>query len=77
MPTTLIGGPYREFFYSHEPNESPYVHVDGDNAACNVWLIPVAFAASLGFKANELREVERLVSSNRAILLKALKEFDG
>jgi hypothetical protein len=40
-------------------------------------LSPVALASSLSSKANELREVERLVSSNRAILLKALKEFDG
>jgi hypothetical protein len=28
-------------------------------------------------KANELREVERLVSSNRAILLEAWEEFHG
>jgi hypothetical protein len=71
MPTTLIGGPYREYFYSHEPNEPPHVDVDRDKAACKMWLSPVAFASSLGFKANELREVERLVSSNRAMLLKA------
>jgi hypothetical protein len=58
-------------FYSQEPNEPPHVHVDRDKASCKVWLGPVALASSLGFKANELREVERLVSSNRAILLKA------
>jgi hypothetical protein len=34
-------------------------------------------ASSLGFKASELREVDRLVSSNRAILLKAWEEFHG
>jgi hypothetical protein len=31
----------------------------------------------MGFKANELRDVERLVSSNRAILLEAWEEFHG
>jgi hypothetical protein len=31
----------------------------------------------LGFKAGELRDVERLVSSNRAMLVKAWEEFHG
>jgi hypothetical protein len=42
-----------------------------------MWLNPVALASSLGFKAGELRDVERLVSSNRAMLLKAWEEFHG
>jgi hypothetical protein len=33
--------------------------------------------SSLGFKARELREIERLVSRNGAILLKAWEEFHG
>ena len=69
--------PYRVYFYSHEPNEPPHVHVDRDKASCKVWLGPVDMASSLGFKANELRELERLVSSNRTILLKASEEFHG
>jgi len=28
MPTILRSGPYRVYFYSHEPNEPPHVHVD-------------------------------------------------
>ncbi|MEX1330522.1 MAG: DUF4160 domain-containing protein [Desulfobacterales bacterium] len=31
MPTVLRTGPYRLYFYSHEPNESPHVHIDRDN----------------------------------------------
>lgn len=31
MPTVLRSGPYRLYFYSHEPNESPHVHVDRDD----------------------------------------------
>ncbi|MGB5135493.1 MAG: DUF4160 domain-containing protein [Prochlorococcaceae cyanobacterium] len=77
MPTILRSGPYRVYFYSHEPNEPPHVHVDRDKSSCKVWLSPVALASSLGFSASELREVERLVSSNRAILLKACEEFHG
>ena len=77
MPTILRSGPYRVYFYSHEPNEPPHVHVDRDKASCKVWLSPVALVSSLGFTASELREVERLVSSKRAILLKAWEEFHG
>ncbi len=51
--------------------------VDRDLDSCKVWLTPVALASSLGFKARELREIERLVSMNRAILLKAWEEFHG
>ncbi|MCX5958258.1 MAG: DUF4160 domain-containing protein [Cyanobacteria bacterium] len=77
MPTILRSGPYRVYFYSHEPNEPPHVHVDRDKASCKVWLVHVALSSSLGFSARELREIERLVSLNRAILLKAWEEFHG
>jgi hypothetical protein len=42
-----------------------------------MWLNPVALASSLGFKAAELRDIERLVSANRAMLLKAWEDFNG
>ena len=77
MPTLLRSGPYRVYFYSHEPNEPPHVHVDRDKASCIVWLNRVAIASSPGFKAGELRDVERLVAANRAMLLKAGEEFHG
>ncbi len=31
MPTILRTGPYRLYFYSHEPNEPPHIHVDRDD----------------------------------------------
>jgi hypothetical protein len=77
MPAILRSGPYRVYFYSHEPNEPPHVHVDRDKASCKAWLVPVALSSSLGFSARELREIERLVSLNRAILLEAWEEFHG
>ena len=76
MSTILRSGPYRIYFYSHEPNE-PHVHVDRDKASCKIWFAPVALASSLGFSTRELREIERLVSLKRAILLKAWEAFHG
>jgi hypothetical protein len=77
MPTVLRSGPYRFYFYSHEPNEPPHIHVDRDQDSCKVWITPVPLSSSLGFKARELREIERLVSLNRGILLKAWEDFHG
>jgi hypothetical protein len=71
VPTILRSGPYRVYFHSHEPNEPPHVHVDRDRASYKMWLNPVALASSLGFEAAELRDIERLVSTNRAMLVKA------
>jgi hypothetical protein len=42
-------GPYRIYFYSHEPDEPPHVHVDSDDQSAKFWLDPVALARNLGF----------------------------
>ena len=77
MPTVLRSGPYRFYFYSHEPNEPPHIHVDRDESSCKIWLSPVAMSSNLGFSARELREIERLVQLNCDTLLKAWREFHG
>jgi hypothetical protein len=77
MPTVLRHGPYRFYFYSHEANEPPHVHVDRDRATCKFWLKEVALASSLGFSAAEQRTIERLVSDHRLMLLKAWEDFHG
>lgn len=77
MPTVLREGPYRFYFYSHEPNESPHVHVDRDDASAKFWLEPVALAWNLGFRAQELRDIERLIRGRRAFLLEAWYGYHG
>lgn len=74
MPTVLRSGPYRIYFYSHDLNEPPHVHVDRDEASAKFWLFPVALARNLGFSPSELRKVERLVSENGQTLLEAWHE---
>jgi hypothetical protein len=61
-------GPYRMYFYSHEPNEPPHIHVDRDNQSAKFWLDPVALALNLGFRPSELRRIHRLVVENRNLL---------
>ena len=69
MPTALVSGPYRFYFYSHEPNEPPHIHVDRDRASAKFWLTPVSLARNLGFGARELRIIEELVEDNCILFL--------
>jgi hypothetical protein len=77
MPTVLRSGPYRLYFYSHEPDEPPHVHIDRDDQSCKFWIEPVALARNLGFSAKELRDLERLVIDNQQRLLEAWHEYFG
>lgn len=75
MPTVLRSGPYRLYFYSHEPTEPPHVHIDRDDQSCKFWLQPVALARNLGFSARELRDLERLVIDHQQELSEAWHEY--
>jgi len=70
----IDGGPYRMYFYSHEPNEPPHIHVDRDDQSAKFWLHPVALAGNLGFNPAELRRIQRLVAENRQVLLEEWHE---
>jgi hypothetical protein len=77
MPTVLRYEAYRIYFYSHEPNEPPHVHIDRDNLSVKFWLNPVSLARNRGFIARELRQIERIVQENRQRLLEAWNEYFG
>jgi len=77
MPTLLRVGPYRVYFYSHEPNEPPHVHVDRDKQSAKFWLEPVGLARNLGFASHELRKVLRLVADHQAELLERWDDVHG
>jgi len=61
MPTVLCIGPYRFYFYSHEPNEPAHVHVDRDNLSAKFWIDPVQLARNFGFSPKDLRIIENMV----------------
>jgi hypothetical protein len=77
MPTVLRQGPYRVYFYSHEPNEPPHVHVDRDDQSAKFWLSPVALSRNLGFSKVELRRIQRLIERHARELLEAWHEWLG
>lgn len=77
MPTVFRIGPYRFYFYSHEPNEPPHVHVDRDEATIKVWLEPVEVAKSRDFRGHEIGVVVSLVQERREALLEAWHGYFG
>ena len=75
MPTILRIRGFRFYFYSHEPNEPPHVHVDKAGASVKIWLDPIAVARNSGFAPGELTEVVRLVRESHSALVEAWHEF--
>lgn len=77
MPTVLRTGPYRLYFFSHEPNEPPHIHVDRAGLSLKVWLDPVAHAKNVGFRPHEINAILRLVEEHRTTCLEAWHEYFG
>lgn len=75
MPTVLRRAGFRLYFYSHEPNEPPHVHVDRAGASAKLWLDRVAVASNAGYSGRDLGEVLRLVRAERQTLLEAWHDF--
>lgn len=77
MPTILRIKGFRVYFYSHEPDEPPHVHVDRSGSSAKFWLENVSLARNMGFSAKDLGEVQRLVREHRDVFLEAWHGFFG
>ena len=71
MPTLLRIGAFRFYFYSHEPNEPPHVHVDRGSATMKIWLDSLEVAKSRGFRAHEISGIVEMVSDHRQAFVEA------
>jgi hypothetical protein len=77
LPTILRAGPYRVYFYSHEPREPPHVHVDRDDQSAKFWLSPIRLALNLGFSPQELRRIRYMLVDNENSLMEKWNERFG
>ncbi|HEX8467663.1 MAG TPA: DUF4160 domain-containing protein [Allosphingosinicella sp.] len=77
MPTILRIDGYRFYFYSHEPNEPPHVHVDKAEATGKVWLERIEFAKQRGFRLRERNAILSIVQEHRLAMLEAWHEYFG
>jgi len=74
MPTALLIGPYRFYFYSYDCGEPRHMHVDREKMSAKFWLDPdVSLADNYGFSRKELRDIERIMRDN---LEKLRNEWD-
>ena len=77
MPTVLLLGPYRFFFYANERGEPAHILVQRDAALATFWLAPIALARSCGFGAPELTRLARIVDEHRDLSLEHWNERFG
>ena len=78
MPKILKYRSYRFYFYSHENNEPPHIHIDKDNKSAKFWLNPINLAVNYGFNQKEINEIEKILKSSQKLMLDKWREFfDG
>lgn len=77
MPAILRIGPYRFYFFSHEPNEPPHIHVDRDQMSAKFWLNPVALARNMGFNPKDLTHLQRMIKAHQTEFLEAWHGYFG
>jgi hypothetical protein len=75
VPTVLLIGPYRFYFYSHEPNEPAHIHVDRDRLSAKFWLEEVSLAKNLGFSNKELSTLHELATKHQKQFLDKWHEY--
>jgi len=75
MPTVLISGPYRFFFYSGDRREPPHVHVERDDSTAKFWLKPSRLQRSRGFSRTELNHIQHLVETHEEDWLRRWHEY--
>jgi Domain of unknown function (DUF4160) len=77
MPTIHRQNGFRIYFYSHEPNEPPHVHIDKGEATIKVWLDSLEGTKSRGFLAHEISGIVTIVSEHRLMFLEKWYEDFG
>ncbi len=77
MPTIYRQDGFRFYFYSHEPNEPPHVHIDRGEATIKVWLESGEVARSRGFRAHEIGGILAMVAEHQVMFLEKWHEHFG
>ena len=77
MPTVLRVKGYRFFFFSLEGKEPPHIHVEQAERYAKLWLNPVTFARTKGFRSAELTDILHIVQNNQQLFLERWREYFG
>ena len=77
MPTILRFEGFRFYFYSHETNEPPHVHVDKQKNSAKFWLDSVSLARNIGYSAKDLRKIQEIIIEHKELLLEKWYGYFG
>lgn len=75
MPTVLMIGGYRFFFYAADRHEPLHVHVEREDRVAKFWLDPVRLQRSGGFGRVELQRIQGLVARHEVDLIRSWNEY--
>lgn len=77
MPTIYRENGFRFYFFSHEPNEPPHVHIDKGEATIKIWLGSLEVAKSRGFRAHQISGIISVVSEHQMLFTEKWHEYFG
>ena len=78
MPKVLEVNGYKFFFFSNEGNplEPCHIHVRKAGNLAKLWVaMEMSVAENIGFSPSELRDIQKIVQKNEAIIRRAWNEF--
>ena len=75
MPTVLLVGGFRFFFFSNEGQEPPHIHVQAGEDEAKFWLQPVRLAANYGFNTSELNQIQQLIQDHQQEFVEAWNDY--
>jgi hypothetical protein len=78
MPIVLRIGNYKFFFYSNEgtPLKGCHVHVRSTSGEAKIYLLPeVRIISNVGFNAQELREIYKIIKEKQDFLIGAWNDY--
>ena len=64
IPVVLRVKGYKFWFYEADRVEAPHVHVGRESKEAKFWLKPVRKSRAGGFRAIELRDIERIIDDH-------------
>jgi hypothetical protein len=74
MPTVLYIEGFRFFFYSNE-HLPKHIHIEKAEKTAKFNTENVELIKSIGFNANELKQIRNLVEQNQELLIRKWDEF--
>jgi len=77
MPTILLTGGYRFFFFSNEGSEPRHVHVESGQGYAKLLLDPVEVLVSMGYNGSELTALRQLVKENAGLFKESWDAYFG